>query len=170
MKSRCLLIALLSVLFAGLPAEAQQVLFTPEAGLSGPTEGDGTLRFLFGRRRPFHVRSLGSSESDGSFTLHQTVTFKGEKGSDRTWSIRQLAPLSYEGTLSNASGRVTGHTSGRRLSLRYRVRGPIVMHQRLELMPDGKTIDNVGRVTLLGIPIGFMHEIIRPVEDAGVAP
>jgi hypothetical protein len=34
------------------------------------------------------------------------------------------------------------------------------MHQTLELMPDGKTIDNVGKITLLGIPVGRLHETI----------
>ena len=27
-------------------------------------------------------------------------------------------------------------------------------------MPDGKTIDNVGVITLFGIPIGHLHETI----------
>ena len=49
---------------------------------------------------------------------------------------------------------------GSRLLLEYRVKGPLVMHQTLELMPDGKTIDNVGKVTLLGIPVGRLHETI----------
>lgn len=34
------------------------------------------------------------------------------------------------------------------------------MHQELELMQDGRTIDNIGTLTLLGIPVGHMHETI----------
>jgi hypothetical protein len=34
------------------------------------------------------------------------------------------------------------------------------MNQELELLPDGKTIDNVGTITLLGIPVGHLHETI----------
>jgi hypothetical protein len=34
------------------------------------------------------------------------------------------------------------------------------MNQELELLPDGKTIDNVGTITLLGIPVGQLHETI----------
>jgi hypothetical protein len=34
------------------------------------------------------------------------------------------------------------------------------MHQELELKPDGKTINNVGTITLLGIPVGHLQEII----------
>jgi hypothetical protein len=44
--------------------------------------------------------------------------------------------------------------------LHYRVKGPFVLHQQLELMPDGKTISNVGRITLLGIPVGWLREVI----------
>lgn len=143
------------------PAHAQQRLFTPENGFSGESEGNGSLRLFFGPRRSFHVRSHGQRESDGTFTLEQTIAVEGQNPRTRSWSIRQVTPLHYTATLSDAAGAVSGHTSGQRLSLKYRVRGPLVMHQTLELMPDGKTIDNVGRITLLGIPVGFLRETIR---------
>jgi Protein of unknown function (DUF3833) len=147
-----------------LPAHAQQLLFTPENGLSGSSEGDGSLRLFFGHHRTFHVRSHGQSESDGSFILKQTVAFEGQETQARSWTIRQVTPLHYTGTLSDAVGTVRGHTSGQRLSIKYRVKGLFVMHQILELMPDGQIIDNRGRITLLGIPVGFMHEKIRRGE------
>ena len=161
MKLRWLLIIILLAQLTVLPAHAQQILFTPENGLSGWSEGDGSLRLFLGQRRAFHVRSYGQSQSDGSFTLKQTIAFEGQETQSRSWIIRQVTPLHYTGTLSDAVGTVSGHTSGKRLSLKYRVKGPLVMHQILELMPDGKTIDNVGRITLLGIPVGFMHETSR---------
>jgi hypothetical protein len=34
------------------------------------------------------------------------------------------------------------------------------MHQELELSADGKTIDNIGVIKLLGIPIGRLQETI----------
>jgi hypothetical protein len=34
------------------------------------------------------------------------------------------------------------------------------MNQQLELLPDGKTIDNVGTITWFGIPVGHLHETI----------
>ena len=40
------------------------------------------------------------------------------------------------------------------------------MHQTLELMPDGKTIDNVGKITLLGITVGRLHETITRKDKA----
>ncbi len=66
----------------------------------------------------------------------------------------------YTATLSDAAGPVTGLTNGSRLLLEYRVKGPLILHQTLKLMPDGKTIDNVGKITFLGITVGHLHETI----------
>lgn len=158
---RCLQTGFLIALLIGLPARAQQVLFTPEVGLSGPTQGTGSLKLFLAQRRAFHVRSFGERQSDGSFTLNQTVTFAGQEPTTRSWMIRTVSPLHYAGTLTDAAGPVTGHTSGRRLFLKYRVKGSFVMHQVLHLQPDGRTIDNTGRITLMGVPVGFLQETIH---------
>ena len=161
MRVRLLLTSSLLALLAVLPACAEPVTFTPKNGLSGLSRGDGSLKLFLGRPRAFHVQSLGISESDGSFTLKQTVTFDDKTPESRRWDIQEVTPLHDRGTLSNAAGAVSGHTIGRRLFLKYRITGPLVMHQTLELMPDGKTIDNVGRITLLGIQVGSVRETIR---------
>ena len=161
MKLRRLIIIIFLAQLVSLPGHAQELLLTPENGLTGLSEGEGSLRFIFGQPRAFHVRSDGQSERDGSFTLKQTLAFEGQQTQSRSWSIRQDTPLHYTGTLSDATGVVTGETSGQRLSITYRIKGPFVMHQILERMPDGKTIDNVGHITLFGITVGFMHETIR---------
>jgi hypothetical protein len=161
MKFHWLVIGLLSAHLDGTPARSQPLLFTPERGFAGTSEGEGAVTLFLGRPRPFHVRSVGQSEEDGSFTLHQIVAFDGQDPTTRTWSIRPLAPLRYTGTLSDAAGPVSGHTSGNTLVLKYRVKGPVTMHQTLHLMRDGRTIENRGRITLLGIPVGSLREIIR---------
>ena len=160
-KYRWMMTGLLVPLLLGMPAYAQQVLFTPEDGLSGTSQGVGSLKFRVGVRRAFHVQSFGKAQTDGSFRLDQTVSFAGQDPTTRSWVIRTVSPLNYAGELTDAAGPVSGHTSGRRLFLRYRVKGPFVMHQVLHLLPDGKTIDNVGRITLLGVPVGFLEETIR---------
>ncbi len=121
---------------------------------------------MLGKPRPFHVLSRGSVQGDGAFRLEQTITFEGEPSQERVWVISTISPNRYSATLSDAAGPVTGTTSGPRLSLRYRAKGPLVMHQELELMPDGKTIDNVGTISLLGMPVGRLQETItrsRPI-------
>ncbi|MEP6898181.1 MAG: DUF3833 family protein [Rhodanobacter sp.] len=153
---------LATLLLLGLPVFAAQpaaVNFTPQAGFGGASEGTGTLKLLFGKERPYHVDSLGHFLADGTFRLDQTVLFQGKPPKRRHWILTRARPQGYTGTLSDAAGRVTGHTEGPRLILKYRLKGPLVMHQTLEMMPDG-TIDNVGRITLLGIPVGHLRETI----------
>ncbi len=145
---------------AAIPAHSQSLIFTPQHGFSGRSEGDGVLHLFFSNK-PFHVESHGFDRQDGSFQLDQAIRFAGKASENRTWIIRRSAELRYTGELTGAAGVVTGETSGSRLDLRYRVKGPVFIHQTLVLSPDGKSIDNDGRITLLGIPIGSMHESIR---------
>lgn len=136
------------------------VEFTPSNGFAGESEGRGTLEFVFRTPRAFHVTSHGARQKDGSFRLDQTITFAGEAPEDRFWVMTRTTGNQYVATLSDAAGEVLATTSGSRLSLRYRVKGPIYMHQEMVLSADGKTIDNVGVVKLLGIPIGRLQETI----------
>ncbi len=153
---------LLATAIAGssLLAAVPQLEFTPQNGFGGTSEGNGSLVLLFGKPQPFHVESHGHQQSDGTFRLEQRVTFPGKTPQNRVWILTTVSPNHYSATLSDAPGPVTGFTSGPRLSLQYRVKGPLVMHQELQLMPDGKTIDNVGVITLLGIAVGHLHETI----------
>ncbi len=149
-----------------LLAGEQPLEFTPQSGFGGASEGDGTLTFVFGKPQPFHVESRGMQQADGTFRLEQTITFEGKPPRDRVWIMTEVSPNHYSARLSDAAGPVTATTSGPRLSLQYRAKGPLVMHQELELMPDGKTIDNVGVITLFGIPVGHLRETITRKEPA----
>lgn len=149
-----------SIVAGQLSAEEQSLEFTPQNGFSGESEGHGTLKFFLSKPRSFHVKSLGSEQSNGTFRLDQTVTFQGEAPQERFWILSTTSPNHYSATLSDAAGLVKGVTTGPKLSLHYRVKGPLVMHQELTLAPDGKTIDNIGVLSLLGIPVGHMHETI----------
>ena len=141
-------------------ANDSQLNFTPQNGFGGLSFGDGTLKLLFKKPVTFHVESNGYKQSDGTLRLDQTITFQDQEPQKRHWIIKTISPNKYTGTLSDANGRVKGHTNGSRLTLKYRIKGPLVMHQTLELLPDSKTIDNVGKITLFGIPIGTLHETI----------
>lgn len=156
---------LASVLVAGLlgsasRADAPDLDLTPQKGFVGLSQGDGTLKMAFSNPQPFHVESRGAQQGNGTFRLSQTVTFQGKSPQQRVWILTTVGPNRYSATLSDAAGPVTGSTSGRDLSLEYRVKGPFVMHQHLTLLPGRTTIDNVGVITLLGIPVGHLHETI----------
>ncbi len=163
MKTTALLSFVLAALIVGCSSYAaeKQLEFTPQNGFRGNSEGNGSLNLFFGKARAFHVESHGSEQSDGTFCLEQKVTFQGEPPEDRVWILTTVSPHHYSATLSDAAGPVTGSSFGPHLSLHYRVKGPLVMHQELELLPDGKTIDNVGTITLLGVSVGHLHETIK---------
>ena len=139
---------------------AEPLRFTPENGFGGKSEGRGSLKLFLGKPRAFHVTSRGSKQTDGTFRLDQTVTFEGEAPEVRSWVLTTTAIDHYSATLSDAAGPVKGVTSGSHLSLQYRIKGPLVMHQELELALDGKTIDNVGVITLFGMRVGRLRETI----------
>ncbi len=140
--------------------KAETLEFTPQNGFSGQSEGNGKLKLFLGKRRVFHVESHGYEQADGTFRLDQTVTFQGKASQERFWLLKTASQNHFTGTLSDAAGRVTGLTNGSLLRLKYRVKGPLIMHQKLKLLPDGKTIDNVGKIKFLGITIGHLHETI----------
>lgn len=147
-------------------SEVPTIKPTPQQLFAGSSEGNGALEFLFGESRSFHVESHGVSQPDGSFRLDQTITFDGKPPSSRHWIIRTVRPGEYAGTLSDAAGEVSGRINGKYLTLRYRIKGLFVMHQKLTLLPDFRTIDNLGEITLLGIPIGRLHETISRNDPA----
>ncbi len=148
----------------GVTFTADVVEFTPQNGFGGESAGNGSLKLIFGEARRFHVESRGIQQTDGTFRLEQIVTFQGEPSKSRVWHLTTTSPHHYSATLSDAAGPVTGTSNGAHLGLQYRVKGPLVMHQELELMQDGRTIDNIGTLTLLGVPVGHMHETITRKE------
>ncbi len=141
-------------------AEAATSEVTAQQLFAGHSEGNGSLKLLFSKEKSFHVDSHGAIQPDGRFRLDQTIAFEGEPANDRHWILETIAPGVYAGTLSDAPGKVKGKMKGNRLTICYRIKGPMFMHQTLTLLPDGRTIDNLDKITLLGIPIGRLHETI----------
>ncbi|MEO8077365.1 MAG: DUF3833 family protein [Acidobacteriota bacterium] len=162
MKPSALVVLVLCVSLVSPSSRANEraLEFTPHNGFLGHSQGNGMLRLFIGKQRHFHVESHGYDQADGTFRLDQTVTFQGKPSQERSWLMKTIGHNRYTATLSDAAGPVTGFTDSSRLLLEYRVKGPLIMHQTLELQPDGKTIDNVGKITLLGIPVGRLHETI----------
>lgn len=154
------LLVAFNVAAAGTASVADAMEFTPQSGFGGDSQGNGCLKLLFGKPRLFQVESHGIQRDNGIFRLEQTINFQGDPPQHRVWFLTTISPHRYSATLSDAAGKVTGTSIGSHLSLRYRIKGPLVMHQELELGQDGRTIDNVGTLTLLGIPVGHMHETI----------
>lgn len=136
--------------------------FVPEKVFAGRSVGKGTLEIVFRKLRRFPVESVGVVRDDGAFVLEQRVQFEGEPAESRTWIMRRTGPDTYAATLTDAAGPVVARITGSRLTLRYRLsRWGLVMHQTLDLAEDGRTVRNHGRLKLLGIPFGELHETIE---------
>lgn len=140
---------------------ASRLTFNPLKAFSGRSHGDGTLSVIFQDPQPYHVESRGFAQADGNFRLEQRVKFAGKPPQKRYWLLKETAPAHYAGTLSDAEGRVEGQTAGPQFGLVYALPGNLTMHQTLLLEPGGKLIDNVGRITFLGLQVGYLHETIE---------
>jgi len=153
-----------AVMIGSLWAQDPPAGFTPHNGFSGQSEGHGRLTLMLRKERLFHVASHGYEQADGTFRLDQTVTFEGQPSQERFWILTTVREKHFTATLSDAAGSVTGLTTGCRLQLKSRVKGPLMMHQTLVITPDGTTIDNVGSITFLGIAVGHLHETITRMD------
>lgn len=144
--------------------------FTPQAGFEGASKGVGTLRLIGRAPQRFRVESTGTRRPDGTFHLAQTIAMQGEAPRRRSWTIRTLGGNRYAATLTDAAGPVSGSHAGRRLVLDYRIKGPLVMHQQLDLSEDGMTIDNIGTIRAFGIRVGRLEETITRTRAAHTPP
>ncbi len=127
---------------------------------TGHTEGRASLKVIFGKRHPVAVHGMGVMESDGTLLLDQIVEEAGQPSKKRQWRIRETTPDHYAGTLSDATGGVTGVTRGDRLELRFTMKGGFQAKQLLTLRPDGKAAHNVLIVRKFGMTVAVLDETI----------
>ncbi len=165
--------AVLVLMTACLPRLPQRPPVTPEPSFdptrffAGRTRGEGTLHVRFGGDRALRVLGVGRDEADGTFRLEQTITFGDGAVETRVWRLRRADAAHFTGVLSDAKGEVRAESRGNLFHLRYLVRRPAVyMEQWLYLQPDGRTVRNLARVTVLGVPWATLAETITR-DDGG---
>ncbi len=161
---------LLTAALAGCAAELPPEAFAdgrpdlqPTAFFAGATRSSGVLEDRGGApTQRFHVHGTGASLPDGSFRLDQTIAFDGKPPETRTWLLRQTDAHHYTGTLTDASGPITGEAYGNLFHLRYPMRHPFAgeMEQWLYLQPDGRTLVNEATIRVLGIVAAHLSERI----------
>ncbi|WP_133478969.1 hypothetical protein [Cognatilysobacter segetis] len=144
-----------ALLLHALPSPAD-----PMSMFEGASQGRGDLTLGLGHAKPYTVDNLGRRDADGTLRLHQVVHMAGEPDRSRDWVIHPAGNGTYTFTLSDASGPGVATVEGARLSLRYAPHPGMRMRQVLELSPDGTTLSNTGRISLLGSPIGHLDEMI----------
>ena len=144
-------------------AAAPAPRFSAQAFFAGTTHGDGRLKVALSAAKTTIVEGHGRVEADGTLVLDQTVTGAAAKPEQRQWRIREVAPGRYAGTLSDASGPVSGEASGNRLHLHFHMKGGLVADQWLDLSADGQVAANHMVVAKFGLPVAVLDETIRRV-------
>ncbi len=146
--------------------ESAQPTLRPELFFAGSTTGWGVISKRDGRpSRLFEVHSEGQTEADGRFRLAQTITFADGEIEQRVWLMTQVDATHYEATLSGAIGPVRAEVRGNLFHLEYLHRRPgVVVEQWLYLLPDGRTVLNVGTIRVLGRPVARLSEQITRLD------
>ena len=144
-------------------ATGEAPVFDPIRFFEGRTQGRGELKIVLRRVQPVAVEGIGRVEADGTLVLSQAVTLGSAKPSQREWRIKAVSPGRYAGSLSDATGPVTGETSGRTLTLRFRGKGVAIV-QVLTLAGDGRSASNSLVARKLGVPVGRLQETIERLD------
>lgn len=132
-----------------------------ERFFAGRLDGVGTLKIVLRAPTTTHVTSVGHVATDGILRLDQHIEQQGKPARDRHWRIRPLGKGRYTGTLTDASGPVTGEVEGNRLHLGFPMKGGMQVDQWLTLSPDGQVAQNHLIVRKLGITVATLDETIR---------
>ncbi|RZM32067.1 MAG: DUF3833 family protein [Sphingomonas sp.] len=157
-------LALLVGACAGAPPVARTGTtpqFVAERFFAGRLDGLGTLKIVLHAPTTTHVSSVGHVVADGTLVLDQHIEQQGKPARDRQWRIRPLGNGRYTGTLTDASGPVTGEVEGNRLHLDFPMKGGVRVDQWLTLSSDAQVAQNHLIVRKLGVTVATLDETIR---------
>ena len=157
-------LALLPCACAGGPSTASiaaQPAFVAARFFAGRLDGTGVLKIAFRAPVRTHVASVGRVAPDGTLILDQHIEQQGKPPRDRQWRIVPLGHGRYTGTLTDASGPVTGEAVGNRLHLAFRMRSGMMVDQWLTLSPNARVAQNRLIVRKLGMTVATLGETIR---------
>ena len=140
---------------------APSPVFDPVAFFAGDTRGDGSLKIVLHHRQATMVAGHGVVTPQGGIVLDQDVRRGTAPPSHRTWNLRRTGPGRYAGTLTDATGPVTGEVAGNRLHLSFAMKGGLRAQQWLYLQPGGQVARNRMVVSKFGVPVASLDETIR---------
>jgi hypothetical protein len=136
----------------------------PEQFFVGRTEGEGRVSVILSGSHTVRAHSRGWMDRGGALLIDQIVEEEGKPARRRHWRLVRSGPNAITGTLSDASGPVTGDVAGNVLHLTYRSdEGPYV-EQWITLHPNGRTAHNRMTFRRFGLGVATLEETIRRVE------
>jgi hypothetical protein len=157
-----LVTAAAAALLAGIAPAA-----TPQLDMvgffSGRTHSENVLKIVFHRASSLVVDSVGRMEGK-QFVLIDTVHEQGKPARVRKWVMHPSGPGRFTGTLSDAEGPVEISVAGSSANIRYVMNGGLNVDQRLQLLPDGRTMTNHTVVKKFGLKFGSVDGKIRKLD------
>jgi len=157
-----LVTAAAAALLAGIAPAA-----TPQLDMvgffSGRTHSENVLKIVFHRASSLVVDSVGRMEGK-QFVLVDTVHEQGKPARVRKWVMHPSGPGRFTGTLSDAEGPVEISVAGSSANIRYVMNGGLNVDQRLQLLPDGRTMTNHTVVKKFGLKFGSVDGKIRKLD------
>jgi hypothetical protein len=130
---------------------------------SGRTRSENVLKIVFHRPSSLTVDSVGRMDGK-QFVLVDTVHEEGKPARIRKWVMHPSGPGRFTGSLSDAEGPVAISVSGSTASIRYVMNGGLNVDQRLQLLPDGRTMSNHTLVKKFGLKFGSVDGKIRKLD------
>lgn len=143
-----------------LLATAALTAMNPLTFFTGTTHGAGTIKILFKGTQALQVASHGRPDGHGGIILEQTVHQGSDAPKDRRWDLRPTSATTVTGTLTDASGPVTGSISANAVSLAYPMKGGLTASQTLILQPGGRVLLNHMTVKKFGLTVATIDERI----------
>jgi hypothetical protein len=129
----------------------------------GKTESVSTVKVLF--RKSYETRAIGTGRiENGRLELVQRVERDGHPTEIRRWSIRQVGPGHYAGTMSDAVGPVDIKQVDGRYRFRFRMDGHLSVEQWLTPQPGWRAAENNLTIRRLGIKVGSSDGVIRKLS------
>jgi hypothetical protein len=111
------------------------------AFFTGRTEADNILRVVFKPATSLNVECVGRLEGK-QFVMIETVREGTKPPRQRRWTVQEVGPGHYSGSMTEAVGPVDIRVSGDTAQIRYTMKGRLDVAQTLVLQPDGRTLLN----------------------------
>lgn len=155
-----LTLALSLLLAAAAPAPT-----SPEAFFLGRTVGTGTVQMVLSGTHKVRDHSRGRLDKSGALLLDQLVEEEGKPARRRSWRLVRGAGDRISGSISDASGPVSGEIRGNVLHLKYRVvEGGASVEQWITLHPGGRTATNRMVFKKFGFKAATVNTTIRKLD------
>ena len=141
------------------PAPPTSAPFPVAAFFTGESHGDGTLRVITRSPVRVEVDSVGTAAPDGTLTLVQRVRESDKAERTRSWTLREVAPGRWSGTLTDADGPVSATATPGTLDIAFPMNG-MQVRQHLVLSANGQSARNILRVSKFGVTVAVLDETI----------